>query len=450
MKNLKVRELLAGFWLRRWRLSLIALGIGAAGTALVFALPAEYRATAIVAFRAEHPSADLVLPAVSTLPEDRLKALHAELLADPLLRRVVDELHLFPGVKTEDARVAQLRGQLEVKLDGDNVFELEVTSRDPGLAASEANRLWALYAEQVRNQRLEAARRVADVFGPELVDLRSKLQGQDGAIARFKASHLGDLPEELDGNLRGYDRVSLLRERDVEALMDAERRRTSLVQAGHDDATALGRLRRHREELSKELTEARSQWTEEHPEVQRLERELVLIDGQIKTSQSAQTDGTLELKAVERQIAELQADEGRLDGQADGLRKRVDGTPVVAEDLGRLQRSRDAIQAKYQALLGRQVEAELSADLEERQLPDLFRVVAPASVPSQPAKPDRAAGLVLVWLAALALSALTGAALELADDSIRDAADARERLGVPVLAVVPRFPRAQLGKTNAR
>ena len=448
MGSLKIRELLAGYWMRRWQLLLVAGAIGGVGTALVLGLPAQYQATAVVAFRSQHPAADLVLPVVSTLPEDRLKAVHAELLASPLLRRVVDDLRLFPATKAEDARIDQLRSQLDIKVEGDNVFELQATSPDPKLAAAEANHLAELYAARVRDERLDDADRVAKVFGPEIAGLREQLAEQDGSIARFKADHLGRLPEELDGNLRAYDRVSLLRERDVEAQMEAERRRSALLQDGHDDATALGRLRRRREDLGKELTEARAQWTEEHPEVQRLDREVALVDGQIKATQAEESSGLLELRAVERQIDGLHDDEDELDRQASALRDRVDGTPSVTDGLGKLVRARDALQAKYQALLGRQVEAELSADLERRQQADLFRVVAPAGVPSRPAKPDRPAGLVLAWLLALALAGLTGAALELSDDSIRGAADARERLGVPVLAVVPSFPRAQLGQAT--
>ncbi|MHB8418011.1 MAG: hypothetical protein ACYDCL_08035 [Myxococcales bacterium] len=450
MGSVKVRELVSGYWLRRWRLLGLAAALGAIGTAAVFALPASFRAAAVVAFRVQHPSADLVLPAVSGLPEDRVKALHSELLAEPLLRQVVGELRLYPGVRDEDARVAQLRSQLDIKVEGDDVFALEATSTDPKLAAAEANRLVGLYAEKVRSERLAEADQVEKVFGPELAELQKELEAQDGAIARFKSDHLGLLPEELDGNLRGYDRVTLLRERDVEASMEAQRRRSALLQEGHDDATALGRLRRRREDLAKELTDARSEWTEEHPEVLRLRRELGLVEGQIKVAETQQGEGALEARAVERQIEALQADEARLDSQGGDLRKRVDGTPAVADQLAKLGRARDAVQAKYQALLGRQIEAELSADLERRQQGDLFRVVSPAYVPSRPAKPDRTAGLILVWIAALALAALAGAAFELADDSIRGTADARERLGVPVLAVVPSFPPARLGTSGRR
>jgi capsular polysaccharide biosynthesis protein len=70
----------------------------------------------------------------------------------------------------------------------------------------------------------------------------------------------------------------------------------------------------------------------------------------------------------------------------------------------------------------------------------MFHVLSPAVRPLAPFKPDRATGLLLAFLAALAAAALTGVFLELQDDSVRDAEAARD-ISVPVLALVPRIPR---------
>jgi hypothetical protein len=46
-------------------------------------------------------------------------------------------------------------------------------------------------------------------------------------------------------------------------------------------------------------------------------------------------------------------------------------------------------------------------------------------------------GLLIAFLVALGLGILTGVVLEMRDDSIRDTQELRERLPLPVLAVVP-------------
>ncbi len=439
MDGVNPRDVVRGLWLRRRPLALLAAALFGAGLLVVATLPPQYRASAVVAMRAQHPAGDVVLPTVSTQPEDRLKTLDAELLAAPLLQRVVTELAVAPGLPTMDARVAKLRGQVDLKVEGDDVFTVSVTARDPKLAAAAANRLPAIYADGVRKDRLTQAERAARIFGPEIAALRSALVRQDAGIARFKAERLGDLPEQLDGNLRGLDDTLLLEERTGEALMDAERRHAALLTSGRDDATALGRLRRRSEDLAKELTDARAQWTEGHPEVQRLERDLALTGARLQRVEGQQTDTARELRAVDAEAADLRRRQAALDRKASDLRRRVEETPATAEALSALTRDREATQAKYEALLGRQVEAELALALEKRQSADLFHVVAPATPPARPARPDRAAGALLALLAALAVTALAGTALEIADDTLRDAKDAGARLGVPVLAVVPRF-----------
>jgi polysaccharide biosynthesis transport protein len=87
--------------------------------------------------------------------------------------------------------------------------------------------------------------------------------------------------------------------------------------------------------------------------------------------------------------------------------------------------------------VSRKVEAELAEDLEAKSAKSLFNVISPASIPFAPAKPDRMGGLMVALLVALGLGILTGVVLEMRDDSIRDSSEVRERLTLPVLAVVP-------------
>jgi succinoglycan biosynthesis transport protein ExoP len=88
-------------------------------------------------------------------------------------------------------------------------------------------------------------------------------------------------------------------------------------------------------------------------------------------------------------------------------------------------------------VVSRKVEAEIAQELEAKSAKSLFNVISPAGVPSQPAKPDRMTGLLIALLAALGLGILSGVVMELRDDSIRDSQELRERLTLPVLAVVP-------------
>ena len=79
----------------------------------------------------------------------------------------------------------------------------------------------------------------------------------------------------------------------------------------------------------------------------------------------------------------------------------------------------------------------MAQELEAKSAEDLFNVISPAATPVAPAKPDRMSGLLICLLVALGLGVLTAVVLEMRDDSIRDTHELRERLPLPVLAVVP-------------
>ncbi|HWV39687.1 MAG TPA: chain-length determining protein, partial [Vulgatibacter sp.] len=117
--------------------------------------------------------------------------------------------------------------------------------------------------------------------------------------------------------------------------------------------------------------------------------------------------------------------------------ERVDATPAVGAELAAIGRDYDEIREKYQSLLSRKVEAELALDLERRQRSSLFRVVEPALVPLSPAEPKPMSTLGLSLLIGLGLGLAAGGWAASRDTSIRGVADARQRLGLPVLASVP-------------
>lgn len=140
---------------------------------------------------------------------------------------------------------------------------------------------------------------------------------------------------------------------------------------------------------------------------------------------------------VSELIASIQKEIEGLHQQAKGYQERLDRTPRWAHELGVLNRDYEIARTKYQSVVSRRVEAELAQDLEVKSAESLFNVVSPAGVPVAAARPDRMSGLLISFLIALGLGVLVGVVLEMRDDSIRDTQELRDRLPLPVLAVVP-------------
>jgi capsular polysaccharide biosynthesis protein len=111
-----------------------------------------------------------------------------------------------------------------------------------------------------------------------------------------------------------------------------------------------------------------------------------------------------------------------------------------------MNRDFEVARGKLDSVISRKVEAELSRELEARAQKELFHVISTATVPQSAAKPDRLGGLTIALLVALGLGVLSGILVDMRDESIRDVNEVRERLPVPVLAVVPELGAGKLEK----
>jgi hypothetical protein len=119
--------------------------------------------------------------------------------------------------------------------------------------------------------------------------------------------------------------------------------------------------------------------------------------------------------------------------------RRLEMTPKREQELALITRDYETTRDMFRSLLAKHGEADIAAELEQRQKGEHFRVIEPARLPERPTGPNRVR-LLLVGLA-LALGA-AGVAVVLAeqvDTSYRRADELRATAGVPVLSTIPRI-----------
>jgi len=145
-------------------------------------------------------------------------------------------------------------------------------------------------------------------------------------------------------------------------------------------------------------------------------------------------------------VSQIQQEIEGLHTQAEAYQKRLDNTPKWAHELGVLQRDYEIAKTKYQSVVSRKVEAEIAQELEDRSAEKAFNVISAAAAPFAPSRPDRMSGLLICALLALGLGVLVGVVKDMRDDSLRDPAEVRDRLPLPVLAVVPQLNGKATGR----
>ena len=211
-------------------------------------------------------------------------------------------------------------------------------------------------------------------------------------------------------------------------------------------------------ERLKQLSDARSQlaaakekYSDDHPDVLRLKRSIESLEEAVareagsgaKRVESAHADnpvyiqvkGQLDSVAVERTNAIKKRDD--LHAKLDDYEKRMAESPQVERQYRTMARDLDSAQLKYQEILSKQTEAQVSANLETEKKGERFTLIEPPQPPEKPIKPNR----LLILIVGLIMSVAAGIGAVIARDtldaSVRGPSDIRLMLKVPALASIP-------------
>jgi polysaccharide chain length determinant protein (PEP-CTERM system associated) len=398
--------------------------------------------------------------------DERLRVANTLLTSDTLIGRVATRLGLVTDPNADLPGVIQsIRGDIDVKVSGLESLRLSLRGRDPQRITRIANEL----ASEFIQENLAYSARVVSGTSGFLTEQRraseAVLLEQESRIKRFQEQYKDEMPEFLDLHLRRLERVQSQLEtvsRDLRETSDKvlalERERAAMAptlkreREGRSKSALATRL----EELQSALIAATAQYSERHPEVQSLRREIREVTSRL-TAESlpgakdlAAPSGDLDppnheyttlvasLDAVRARIQELESDRARLLAEERGLRARIDHIPTRAKEWAELTRDYEGLKERQRDLLKKSLDLDLSQKVEGSRREGKFRVLDPAVVPTAPIRPRP---YLLMLLAAVISAILAVAAAwfvdRVIDTSFHSARAAEDALGLPVLAVVP-------------
>lgn len=461
--------------------------------ALAFFLPSLWTARALILVNRQQIPETFVRPTVTTDLEGRLLTLGHEVLSRPRLQQIIQEYRLYPHLRrthSADAIVDRMRKDIRLELRGEEerdrrrdarsiAFAVAYTTTDPRLAAMVTNKLAALYSEENTKLRERQAVGATEFFEAQLREVRQRLVEQERKVAEYKERHLGELPEQRDTNLRTLERLQQQLQLAHENSRRANERRQFITQSlaeidqtsGLANAggagpnvtpadTAAARLTL----LRQELAEMQTKYSEKYPDIIQLREQVRVLEAKVAADSAAalprqgktpprregkelrvapqnpyvqslmqQLDqATVDAKTTSAEIATL-------NGQIQAYQRRIENTPRREQELALVTRDYETTREQFRSLLGKRGEADMAADLEQRQKGEQFRVIEPAALPERPAGPNRLR-LLLVGLAlALGASALAVLLAEQVDTSFRRVDDVRAALPTPVLSSIPRI-----------
>ncbi|MDP8986450.1 MAG: Wzz/FepE/Etk N-terminal domain-containing protein [Pseudomonadota bacterium] len=216
-----------------------------------------------------------------------------------------------------------------------------------------------------------------------------------------------------------------------------------------DDET--GDRMRQLDEAKAQLARALEKYSPDHPDVLRWQRTVASLEGSVKDAEATgkkreatyhsdnpvyvQVKGQLDALAVDRDSAIKRRDE--LQARYDDYQHRIASSPEIERVFHSMTRDLEAAQLKYQEILSKQTEVQVSENLESERKGERFTMIEPPQAPEKPVSPNRVLIVALGLLLSVGFGVGAAAAHESFDASVRGPNDIRRILQVAALASIP-------------
>ncbi|GIW54468.1 MAG: hypothetical protein KatS3mg082_0872 [Nitrospiraceae bacterium] len=182
---------------------------------LCLVLPKSYRSSTLILVESQKIPERYVQGVVSGTVQERLSMIKQQVMSRTLLSKVIEEFDLFRKDRETaplEAVIEKMRKDIKVETKGTGhveSFSISFAHEDPVTAMKVTAKLASQFIEEnlrIREQFVEGA---SEFLDQELKSAKEALETKEEAISRFKHSHMGELPGQLEPNLRALDRLQL-------------------------------------------------------------------------------------------------------------------------------------------------------------------------------------------------------------------------------------------------
>lgn len=339
--------------------------------------------------------------------------------------------------KTQErhALIATFQGGLSAsRLGHTNILQISFTSRNPRLAAQICNKLIENYVEHNFKDNYEATEQVSKWLQAQLGELRRRLQSsQERMLAIQNEIGLVGIDQTQSialARLEGLntDLTKVESERMVEeARLIAMKSSSPAVLDTLSNDPVIAQLRMRRTQLNDEYSAMKSKYGDAHPRVASLRAEMAQIDQSIRDAE------TTIVKRSEKELEASVRNESALRSELNAEKQRAYDTNSKVVEYSLARREYESNRTLYDQLEQRLQEAGIIAGLHSTSI----RMIDPADTPDYPSSPRKTFNLGLGFLAGLLIGVVLSLAIHILDTNIKSVSDVEEKLGLPLLGVIP-------------
>jgi polysaccharide biosynthesis transport protein len=499
---------LADYWAiavrRRWAILLpLFLGWGIVWGAS-WLLPSTYKSEALILVEQQKVPEQYVVPNVTVSLQDRLQSMTQQILSRTRLQATINRFQLYPAgrglnnlVPTGDA-VEQMRKDIKIELVDSaarpgqlTAFKIAYSAGSAQLAQQVNTELTSLFIEENLKLQQQLSESTTAFLQSQLAEARTKLEEQEAKVRTFKAQHFGDLPSQAETNVQILSGLQNQLQSTQRALDGARQQKlyleslqqqyqTAQAKIGSEDSSTPSpqALSKELVDLRRQLADARSRLTEDHPDIMALKDKIARteklkkdLEAEIasrpetdKATDAVDPNATAEvqrgsttpmmqmqsqLKAIKLEIENDERHAKELESQIASYRSRLNLTPQTEQQLADVSRGYEESKTNYNSLLQKQNQSQLATSLEQRQQGEQFRILDPPSLPDRPSAPNH----LLLSLGGLVLGAVLGfglaALLEMTNVLVREEKDLEGLVPTRVLVGIPHLNVPGEGRFHA-
>ena len=469
---------------RRWWFLVTASAVILASLLVLFRTPDRYTSEATIVITQQRvPERYVVSTSTTNLTKD-LQTMEGEALSRTRLLSLIEEFRLYPK---ESKRLAPeqllelIKSYINVEplaatsaqREADS-FRVSFTAENPAVAQEVTSRLASFFILNNVKGRQDQATSTTKFLNDQLGVAQKKLTDLEQSLRDFKMQHLGELPEQQQGNLTILGGLQSQLQSTTSAIARAEQQRVyleSLINTSRAAATRrngdllaspketestdegilgaelrLAHLRSDRKALASLRLPNDPELLKKDESIARMESQLQKLKAakpereraaETEDASVAQLKGQLEVNRLE--VENLTKDEKQLKESIAQYQTRLNQMPVREQQLAGLLRDRDQVQKEYADLLTKEQQSQLATSLEEQQGGQQFRLQEPPSLPTVPSSPKRIKLGLGTGAAGIGIGFVVAFLVDLKKRAFYSEKQVSKQCGLPLVVGIPLF-----------
>ncbi len=318
------------------------------------------------------------------------------------------------------------------------LIEVGFTHGEPGIAAKISNAIADTYVLQNLERKVETNATASEFLQKRVAELQSQIRQSEERLINYSRENqiisldasqntvvqrLGDLNIKLGA--AENERIS------AEAAYRAAMQNPMSGTAAENTDPRTAGLQTQLTALRQQLAQLKTEYTDEWPEVQRVQRQITLLENELQSNRKRAKD--TQSSQLEQRYREAAAKERALRIEFDAQRGAVLSQNQAAINYRIIQQEIDTNRTLLADLLQKSKETEIILN----GTPNNVLVADRALVPRGPAGPQRVKEVMTAFVLSIFLGLGLAFLVNWLDDTIRVFDDVEAKLGIPVIGMIP-------------